>query len=114
MDYQIGKNIRYYRELSGITQVDFAKMMGYENHTSITKIENGKRDVPLSKVAKMAEILNVNPAVFFKELPSPDYEEYIINIKRLEKEDPQKLRVIREMLGITEKIFTDASSSKEA
>ena len=98
----IGSNIRYYRRQAGITQVEFAKMLGYKNYTSITKIERGQRDVPLSTLAKMAEILGVSPGDFFST-PEVDYEEYLPYIRRLEQNDPEKLRIIREMLGMPSK-----------
>lgn len=103
MDMNIGKNIRFYRELKKMTQKQFADAMGYDNHTTITKIEQGQRDVPMSKLGEMARILGVSPAAFFHDVPATDYVEYIENIRRLEDEDPEKLRIIREMLGMPEK-----------
>ena len=100
---EIGANIRYYRKRAGLTQVEFSQLLGYKNYTSITKIENGKRDIPLSTVAKMAEILHVNPGVFFFPIPKSDYDEYLPYIEKTEKDDPEKLRIIREMLGMPAK-----------
>jgi len=114
MDYQIGKNIRFYRKLSGMTQKEFADALGYDNHSTITKIEQGKRDVPMSTVAQMATVLHVSPAVFFRDIPEADYIEYIEAIRKLEAEDPEKLRVIREMLGMTSLKKESASDSSKA
>ena len=112
MDYRIGKNIRFYREMAGMTQKQFAEALGYDNHSTITKIEQGKRDVPISKVAEMARVLHVSPAVFFRDIPEADYLDYIEHIRALEEKDPEKLRVIREMLGMSsEKKEAQPSSS---
>lgn len=112
MDYRIGKNIRFYREMAGMTQKQFADALGYDNHSTITKIEGGKRDVPISKVAEMARVLRVSPAVFFRDIPEADYLDYIEHIRALEEKDPEKLRVIREMLGMSsEKKEAQPSSS---
>ena len=107
----IGQNIRHYRKKAGLTQVEFAKLLGYKNYTSITKIESNQRDIPLSTVAKMAEILNVAPSAFFFPIPEVEYDEYIPFLRDMEQKDPAKLRVIREMLGMPEKKSASDSSA---
>lgn len=103
----IGSNIRYYRRKAGITQVELSKMLGYRNYTSISKIESGQNDVPLSVLARMAEILGVNPGDFF-DTPEERYYDYLPYIRRMEQNDPEKLRIIREMLGMPSKKICDS------
>lgn len=57
----IGKNIKARREELGMTQRELAAKMGYSNHTTITKIESGKNDLPQSKIAQFAKVLNTSP-----------------------------------------------------
>ena len=101
MQYRIGKNVRFYREMAGMSQKQFAEALGYNDRSTIARIELGDRDVPVSKVAEMAKVLRVSPAVFFRDIPEADYLDYIEHIRVLEEKDPEKLRVIREMLGMS-------------
>ena len=41
----------------GLTVEDLAKKMGYKDKSSISKIENGKADIPQSKVMAVARSL---------------------------------------------------------
>lgn len=46
----------------GLTVEDLANKMGYKDKSSISKIENGKADIPQSKIAAFAEALETTPA----------------------------------------------------
>jgi transcriptional regulator with XRE-family HTH domain len=50
--------IRKRREELGLTQEDLAKKMGYKSRTSINKIEQGKNDLPTSKIVEFAAALD--------------------------------------------------------
>lgn len=64
MDKQkLYKNIKKYRMEAGINQDTFADMMDYSDKSMISKIENGKVDLPYSKILKCAEVLNKEPDV---------------------------------------------------
>ena len=54
----IGKSIRAKREELHMTQEELAKLLGYKNKTTITKIENGTNDIVQSKVVEFAKALN--------------------------------------------------------
>lgn len=54
----IGKRIRAKREELHMTQEELAKLLGYKNKTTITKIENGTNDIVQSKVVEFAKALN--------------------------------------------------------
>lgn len=46
----------------GLTVEDLAHKMGYKDKSSISKIENGKADIPQSKIAAFADALETTPA----------------------------------------------------
>lgn len=58
----IGERIKFRRQEMGITQRDLAKRMGYTDHTTITRVEAGKVDLPMSRVSQFAEALRVSPS----------------------------------------------------
>ena len=58
----VGENILAMRKELGMTQEELAKKMGYKSKSTINKIELGINDIPQSKIAKFAEVLNTTPA----------------------------------------------------
>ena len=60
---KFGERIRKMRIELGMTQEELATRMGYTSKSTITKIEQGIRDVPQNKIAKFAEALGTTPAV---------------------------------------------------
>lgn len=54
--------IRSRRIELGMTVEELAHKMGYKDKSSISKIENGKADIPQSKIAVFAEALETTPA----------------------------------------------------
>ena len=60
---EIHKNIKKYREKSGLSQEQLAVMVGYKDRSSIAKIEAGQVDLSQSKIASIAKALNVSPTV---------------------------------------------------
>lgn len=59
--------IRQLRIANGLTQDELALAVGYTDRSSVAKIELGKVDLPLSKVAAIAQALHTTP----KELLFP-------------------------------------------
>ena len=57
----------------GLTVEELAHKMGYKDKSSISKIENGKADIPQSKIAAFADALGTTPAYLmgWEEQPSP-------------------------------------------
>ena len=53
----IGDRIRTRREELGLTQKELAERLGYKTKSSITKIEAGDNNLPITKVAKIAKAL---------------------------------------------------------
>lgn len=56
------ENIARLREKLGLSQEALAEMVGYRDRSSIAKVEAGKVDLSLSKIAAFANALNVTPA----------------------------------------------------
>jgi len=50
-----GEKIKKYRKNLKMTQDELAKLVGYNDRSSIAKIESGDRDVPQSVIIKFAE-----------------------------------------------------------
>lgn len=70
----IGERIKKERERLGLSQAELGRLVGYSSRSTINKIEKGERDIPRDKVAKFAQVLDVNPAYLagFTEKDIPD------------------------------------------
>lgn len=58
----IGERIKARRQELGLSQRELAKRLGYTDHTTITRVESGKVDLPMSRIAQFAEALRVSPS----------------------------------------------------
>ena len=58
----IGKKIKQRRNELKWSQRELSDRMGYQNHSTITKIEAGQVDVPQSRIIQFAEVLGVSVA----------------------------------------------------
>ena len=70
-----GANIRRHREARGMTQTELGEKIGYVGdsvRTTISKLESGQRDIPASKVAALAQALNVSPGDLIDVIPPAD------------------------------------------
>lgn len=56
----IGEKIRQRRTELEWSQRDLATKMGYNNNSTIARIENGKVDIPQSRIVKFSEVLGVS------------------------------------------------------
>lgn len=65
--------IKVRRTELGLTIEELAHKMGYKDKSSISKIENGKADIPQSKIAAFADALQTTPAYLmgWEEQPEP-------------------------------------------
>lgn len=77
----IGKKIRQIRKGKKITQKQLANSLGV-HESSITKYEKGTTDIPLSKIEKIAEALEVSPF----DIMGPAYFDNILDIDRIRTE----------------------------
>lgn len=58
---KIGEKIKQRRKELKWSQRDLATKMGY-NHSTVTRIETGKIDIPQSRILQFAEVLGVSVA----------------------------------------------------
>lgn len=58
----IGQKIKERRIEIGWSQRDLAKKMGYGNHSTIARIENGAVDIPQSRIVQFADVLGTDIA----------------------------------------------------
>ena len=59
---EVYKNIRKRRLELGMTQSELARLAGYENRSSIARIERGDHDLPQSKIIDIAKALKTTPS----------------------------------------------------
>lgn len=67
-DAAIGQRVRARRKLLGFTSQQLATLLAV-SHQQIHKYENGHNRIPISYLAKMAKILNVNVDFFIETTP---------------------------------------------
>lgn len=60
----VGKRIRELRNKLGVSQEEFADMVGLDR-TYITSVECGKRNISIVNIEKIAKALNVSLSEFF-------------------------------------------------
>lgn len=66
MDCVIGKNVKYYRELSGFTQKDLADQLGI-TYQQIQKYENGRDRISAVRLWDIANIFGKKVIDFYKD-----------------------------------------------
>ena len=54
----IGSQIKIAREGSGMSQIDLARVLGFESATAISLVEAGERKITADNLNKIAEVLN--------------------------------------------------------
>lgn len=59
---ELYSNIKEKRKKLGLTQTELAKKLGYADKSMIAKIEQGKIDLPQSKIIAFAKALNTTPS----------------------------------------------------
>lgn len=64
---QMGRLIKGLREAAGLTQNEFAKLVGQEYFTMISQVETGRVRVPPSDTDLWARVLGVDTQAFAKE-----------------------------------------------
>lgn len=57
----VGARIKARRQELKMSQREMAARLGYTDHTTLTRIEAGKVDLPQSRIVKIAEVLGVTP-----------------------------------------------------
>lgn len=66
------------------SRVEIAKILGFKNPTIVSMIKNGSTVLPISKVAKFAKLMNLDPLEFYlkylEELKPEQYKDLMIAI----------------------------------
>lgn len=75
--YKIYENIKSKREALKMSQEELAIKAGYKERSSISKIEKGETDLPLSKVFVFANIFNIDPGELLGWEYTPTIPDYI-------------------------------------
>lgn len=65
----IAQRIKEAREGRGLNQTELALRLGWQSHSSIVAIEQGKKDLKMWEMLKIAEALNVSPESLYSEEP---------------------------------------------
>lgn len=68
-----GDVIKDLRLKKGLSQIQFARMLGYRDRTAISKLESGENHIPPSRVAEVAEKLGVSEKYLNNELETVLY-----------------------------------------
>ena len=58
-------NVKYYRQILGISQEKLAEISGL-HRTYISDIERQKRNISIDNIERIANALNIEPALLFK------------------------------------------------
>lgn len=65
MRENLGIRIKKLRIQQGLTQVDFAKKLGYKHPSIISEIESGKKGLSADKLPLIADVLGVDINTLF-------------------------------------------------
>ncbi|GAB6254499.1 helix-turn-helix domain-containing protein [Peribacillus sp. N1] len=69
MKEDLGIRIKELRIKQGLTQVDFAKRIGYKHPSIISEIESGKKGLSANKLPLVANVLGVDiNSLFFTQV----------------------------------------------
>ena len=92
---QLYTNIKRIRKERGLTQDNLADLVGYSANTMIARIENGKVDLPWSKILKFAEVFEIS-VLELMGFASPD------RIQKINELPPQGVSYLHEQLEFAE------------
>ena len=96
----IGQNIQHFRNAIGMSQEELAKMCGYVDRSSISKIEKGERGIDSSKLVQIAKVLKTTP----QELLG--WETEMTNAKKLTSHEQDVISAYRR-LDDSQKVMVD-------
>lgn len=87
----IYERIKELRLKKGMSQLELAKLVGYEGSAAISKVEKGQRNITQTMIKKYATVLNTTPQylLYGEESSSPAVA------KELNEEDLRLLEIIK-------------------
>jgi transcriptional regulator with XRE-family HTH domain len=65
LDQIVGRNIKYYRELNGLTQKILAEELGYSAASSISGVERGIKPIGKKALVRLSEIFGIHVSELF-------------------------------------------------
>ncbi len=92
------ERIRETRKSKGMTQTDLALKCGYADKSMISRIENGKVDIFLSNLEKIADALKVDPAYLMGWTEDARLEDLAEIFRELNEEGQDKVKEYAELL----------------
>ena len=92
-------NLKYYRELAGLSQFQLAKKMGMAQQT-ISAYENGVRQADNDSLIEFSNFFNITIDDLIKNKTNEkvDYEKQQINLYGLSKDDIKQLNILADYL----------------
>ena len=101
------KNIRRLRKLNKWTQEELATRMGYDDRSTIAKIETGHVDLQQSKILEFAKVFGVKPGELMGDdgITPTEIEQSIRNkefIELFENADPYTQELVLNSLKATQ------------
>ena len=98
----IGKKIKQRRNELKWSQRELSDRMGYQNHSTITKIEAGQVDVPQSRIIQFAKVLGVSVAYLMDWEQEEKNNNTIANIVVRLRTDTEFLTVVETLNKLDE------------
>lgn len=97
----IGQRIKKRRQELRLSQRDLAYRLGYSDHTTLTRIEAGRVDLPQTKIVLFAEALGVSPA-YLMGWEDDHAPEEIGELAATMLQQPGALQMMQDYLSISE------------
>lgn len=94
----IGARIKARRQELKMSQREMASRLGYTDHTTLTRIEAGKVDLPQSRIVKIAEVLGVTPGYIMGWEQEP---EDLGALAATVLKDPAALRLVQNFMELS-------------
>ena len=95
----IGGRIKARRNELGLSQRELAARLGYNDHTTLTRIEAGKVDLSQSRVVQFADVLGVTPGYLMGWEQEP---EELGALAAAVLNDPALLRLVKNYRELSE------------
>lgn len=95
----IGQRIKARRNELKLSQRELAARLGYNDHTTLTRIEAGKVDLTQSKLVHFADVLGVTPSYLMGWDQEP---EDLADVAAKVLTDPNLLRMVEQYLALSE------------
>lgn len=105
---EVYKNIKKRRLELGMTQKELARLAGYENRSSIARIERGDHDLPQSKVIDIAKALKTTPSYLYGW-----EEEEVATLTAMQEETMAKFLMLSYERQLVVKSIVDTLSAQE-